>query len=124
MKIQLIAMSILSSSALTLSGISFANNSAEHVANIKVFQNACLGKNEGDDVSFPYRGIIWNGQCQMQFISSQNKDLKGKEQQLNSVCQFDPTTNAVNIEGEEFRGKCALAYMPPMPKSSESNTPQ
>ncbi|EZQ06722.1 MULTISPECIES: hypothetical protein [unclassified Acinetobacter] len=118
MKVQLFTMSMLCCLGLSVSSMSIANDKVDNAYNAKQFQSVCKGKSEGDAVSFPYKGIIWNGTCQTQFFPTQSKDLKGNEEQLNSACKSDAASVSVNIEGQEYKGKCALGYAPPMPKAS------
>ena len=101
--------------AMTTTG--FANDKVESTYNAKQYQNVCKGKSEGADVSFPFKGIIWNGTCQTQFFPSNTSGIKGTEEQLNSSCKTDLEVKSVNIEGKEYKGKCALGYAPPMPKA-------
>lgn len=101
---------------ISISTATFANDKVETVYNAKQFQNVCKGKSEGAEVSFPYRGIIWNGTCQLQFFSSNNKEVGEQANQLNSACRNDPKQKSINIEGTAYSGKCALGYAPPAPK--------
>lgn len=100
-----------------LSSFSFANDKVESTYNAKQYQQVCKGKTEGAEVSFAYRGIIWNGSCQSQFFPTKTATLKGDEAELNSICRTDSTAKSVNISGKEYPGKCALGYAPPMPKT-------
>ena len=113
-KIQLLAIAALC--GLGVSSMSFANDKVENAYNAKQFQSVCKGQSEGAEVTFPYRGIIWNGTCQTQFFPDNSKDLKGNEAQLLSVCQSDPASKTVNIDGQDYKGKCALGYIAPSPK--------
>ena len=81
------------------------------------YQQVCKGKMQGDQVSFAYRGIIWNGTCEPQFFPSSKKVmLKGDEAELNSICHSDTNATSMNIEGHEIKGKCALGFTAPRPK--------
>ena len=113
-KFQLFAIAAFCS--LGASNASFANDKVENAYNAKQFQNVCKGQSDGAEVTFPYRGIIWNGTCQVQFFPDNSKDLKGNEEQLLSACQNDAATKSVNIDGQDYKGKCALGYVPPSPK--------
>ena len=95
-----------------------ANDKVETIYDAQKFQQVCKGKTQGDQVSFAFRGIIWNGTCEPQFFASSRKAaIKGDEAELNSVCQSDSNTKSINIEGQEIKGKCALGFVPPQPKS-------
>lgn len=102
---------------LGMNSISYANDKVESTYNAKQYQQVCKGKSEGAEVSFPYKGIIWNGTCQTQFFPTNAKGLKGTEAELNSVCASDAKTASVSIEGKEYKGKCALGYTSPTPKA-------
>ena len=115
MNLKKIFMPLCIGMAMTTTG--FANDKVESTYNAKQYQNVCKGKSEGTDVSFPFKGIIWNGTCQTQFFPSNASGIKGAEEQLNSSCKTDPEVKSVNIEGKEYKGKCALGYAPPMPKA-------
>lgn len=101
---------------LFFTAYSQANDKVENMYDVKKFQQVCQGKSEGAEVSFAYKGIIWNGTCQPQFSPTNTKGLTGNEAQLNSICRSDPTSKSINIEGKEYKGKCALSFSPPMPK--------
>ena len=95
-----------------------ANDKVEHVYDAQKYQQVCKGKKEGDAVSFAFRGIIWNGSCQPQFLpAGKTANLKGDEKELNSICRSDTTAKSVNIEGKEYKGKCGLGFVPPTPRS-------
>lgn len=95
----------------------FANDKVETVYNAQKYQQVCKGKTQGAQVSFAYRGIIWNGTCEPQFFStSKNAAIKGDEAELNSICSSDPNAKSINIQGHEIKGKCALGFMAPRPK--------
>lgn len=94
-----------------------ANDKVETIYNSTKFQQVCKGKSQGAEVSFAYRGIIWNGTCEPQFFSSSSKaGLTGNEAELNSICLNDANVKSINIEGKEIHGKCALGFSPPRPK--------
>lgn len=94
-----------------------ANDKVETTYNAKMYQQVCKGKMQGDQVSFAYRGIIWNGTCEPQFFPSSKKVmLKGDEAELNSICHSDTNATSMNIEGHEIKGKCALGFTAPRPK--------
>lgn len=115
MKIQMLMTTLVCT--LGLSSMSFANDKVESTYNAKQYQKVCKGKSEGAEVSFAYRGIIWNGTCQTQFFPSNTKGLKGDEAELRTACQTDAAAKTATIAGQEHKGKCALGYAPPMPKS-------
>lgn len=93
-----------------------ANDKVGTFYNPQQFQQVCKGKSQGDAVSFASRGIIWNGNCTMQFFpSAKTTKLKGNEPELSSICQSDPASKSINIEGKDYKGKCALGYAPPAP---------
>ena len=100
-----------------LSSPLYANDKVESTYNAKLYQQVCKGKSEGADVSFPYKGIIWNGTCQNQFFPNNATGIKGNEAQLNSSCLSDSAAKSINIEGKEYKGKCALGFAPPLPKT-------
>lgn len=94
-----------------------ANDKVGTFYNPQLFQQVCKGKTEGTPVSFPYRGIIWNGTCQTQFFpSAKTTGLKGDEKELSNICQTHPEQKSINIEGKDFKGKCALGYAAPAPQ--------
>lgn len=103
--------------SMGLSTVGFANDKVESTYNAKQYQQVCKGKSEGAEVSFAYRGIIWNGTCQTQFFPTITKGFKGDEAELRSVCASDAAAKTASIGGQEYKGKCALGYAPPMPKS-------
>ena len=49
-----------------------ANDKVETIYNAQKYQQVCKGKSQGAQVSFAYRGIIWNGTCEPQFFPSAN----------------------------------------------------
>lgn len=115
MKIQALLTAVICT--LGFSSISFANDKVQTVYNAKKYQQVCKGKSDGAQVSFAYRGIIWNGTCQPQFFPSSTKGLKGDEAELNSVCKSDAAAKTASIAGQEYKGHCALGFTPPMPKA-------
>lgn len=104
-------------SCLVLAPLSLhANDKVSNAYNPQKYQQVCKGKSKGDAVSYAARGIIWNGTCQTQFIPSGNyKNIKGNEAELTSICKSDMKSKAINIEGKEYLGKCALAFTAPTP---------
>lgn len=92
-----------------------ANDKVEKIYNSKMIQQVCKGKHMGDAVSFAARGILWNGTCQTQFIPMHPKMIKGNENELYDTCQNDPHAKMATINGQEMKGKCALAFTPPRP---------
>lgn len=103
--------------SIGISSFSFANDKVESTYNAKQYQQVCKGKTEGAEVSFPYKGIIWNGTCQTQFFPTKTTGLKGDEAELRSACSSVAATKTANIAGQNYTGKCALGYAPPMPKT-------
>lgn len=102
--------------SMGLNTVAFANDKVESTYNAKQYQQVCKGKSEGAEVSFAYRGIIWNGTCQPQFFPNSTKGLKGDEAELRTACSADSAIKTATIAGQEYKGKCALGYAPPMPK--------
>ena len=85
------------------------------------YQKVCKGKTQGAQVSFAYRGIIWNGTCEPQFFpSSKNASITGDEAELSTACSGDTSATTASINGTEVKGKCALGFMPPRPSSQSS----
>ena len=94
-----------------------ANDKVEKVYDAQRYQQVCKGKSQGAQVSFAYRGIIWNGTCEPQFFSSsKNANLHGEEAELLSTCSADAKATTATINGQEIKGKCALGFTPPRPK--------
>lgn len=116
MKTQILFATLICS--FCLSSVSLANDKVETTYDAKKYQQVCQGKTEGAEVSFAYKGIIWNGTCQSQFIPSNSKGLTGNETQLNSTCQSDAAIKSINIEGKDYKGKCSLAFSAPTPKAA------
>lgn len=78
----------------------------------------CKGKADGTPISYAAHGVLWNGTCQTQFVPAKAMTLQGDEPELNSICHSDPTANSVTINGQTYRGKCAVAFAPPRPQAS------
>ena len=98
-----------------------ANDKVEKVYNAQKYQQVCKGKTQGAQVSFAYRGIIWNGTCEPQFFpSSKNASITGDEAELSTACSGDTSATTASINGTEVKGKCALGFMPPRPSSQSS----
>ncbi|RLL34572.1 hypothetical protein D9K80_11025 [Acinetobacter cumulans] len=93
-----------------------ANDKVQSTYDVQKYQQVCKGKTQGDQVSFAYRGIIWNGTCQPQFFSSSKTKLLGTEAELNSVCHSDAKAKSITVDGKEVKGKCALGFAPPSPR--------
>ena len=94
-----------------------ANDKVETIYNAQKYQQVCKGKSQGAQVSFAYRGIIWNGTCEPQFFaSSKNASIKGDEAELMSTCSGNSGATTATINGAEVKGKCALGFMPPRPQ--------
>ena len=94
-----------------------ANDKVDTVYNAQKYQQVCKDKTQGAQVSFAYRGIIWNGTCEPQFFATaKNAPIKGDEAELNSICATNANTKSINIEGKEIKGKCALGFVAPHPK--------
>ena len=98
-----------------------ANDKVEKVYDAQRYQKVCKGKTQGAQVSFAYRGIIWNGTCEPQFFpSSKNASITGDEAELTTACSGDTGATTATINGTEVKGKCALGFMPPRPSSQSS----
>src|SRR5690606_28531072 len=98
-----------------------ANDKVEKVYDAQRYQKVCKGKTQGAQVSFAYRGIIWNGTCEPQFFpSSKNASITGDEAELTTACSGDTGATTASINGTEVKGKCALGFMPPRPSSQSS----
>ena len=98
-----------------------ANDKVEKVYDAQRYQKVCKGKTQGAQVSFAYRGIIWNGTCEPQFFpSSKNASITGDEAELTTACSGDTSATTASINGTEVKGKCALGFMPPRPSSQSS----
>lgn len=102
--------------AMSVTGMATANDKVEKVYNPDLYQKVCKGKSAGQAVSFPYRGIIWNGTCEPQFFSNDKNALTGTEAEIYTACQNGSGTGTATINGQEMQGKCALGFTPPRPK--------
>lgn len=98
-----------------LTSMAQANDKVDQVYNPQKYQQVCKGKKLGDPVSFSYKGILWNGSCQPRFFPSKSTAVKGDEKELTSICASYPDSTEINIEGSEFKGKCALGFTAPQP---------
>lgn len=94
-----------------------ANDKVSSTYNAATYQKVCKGKSQGDMVSFAYKGIIWNGTCEQRFFPSNSKGLTGDEPELATACTADNTVKSTTLNGTEVKGKCALSFTPPSPKS-------
>ncbi|MGE8562153.1 MAG: hypothetical protein ACN6NJ_14630 [Acinetobacter sp.] len=95
-----------------------ANDKVEKVYNAQKYQQVCKGKTQGAQVSFAYRGVIWNGTCEPQFFpSAKNASVHGDEAELMNACSGDMNAKMATINGTEMKGKCALGFMAPRPTS-------
>ena len=85
---------------------------------VNVINKSVKASHKEQQVSFAYRGIIWNGTCEPQFFpSSKNANIHGDEAELASICQSDSKATSINIEGKkEIKGKCALGFVAPKPR--------
>ncbi|WP_425916842.1 hypothetical protein [Acinetobacter sp. TSRC1-2] len=98
-----------------------ANDKVEKVYNAQKYQQVCKGKTQGAQVSFAYRGIIWNGTCEPQFFpSAKNASVSGDEAELTTACSGDMNAKMATVNGTEIKGKCALGFVPPRPTSQPS----
>ncbi|WP_269913492.1 hypothetical protein [Acinetobacter sp. HY1485] len=77
----------------------------------------CKGKTDGTPVSYAAHGVLWNGTCQTQFVPTKAMSLHGDEPELNSICKSDPTATSVTVNGQAYKGKCAVAFAPPRPQA-------
>lgn len=111
MKIKIVFASLLCTIGLSSYAQAKDNNSQA-----QKYQQVCKGKTQGTDVSFAYKGVIWNGSCQTQFFPTQASAEKGDEKELNSICVSDPKATSIQIEGKTLKGKCALGFSPPQPR--------
>ncbi len=95
-----------------------ANDKVEKVYDAQRYQKVCKGKTQGAQVSFAYRGIIWNGTCEPQFFpSSKNASITGDEAELTTACSEDMNAKMATVNGTEMKGKCTLGFMAPRPTS-------
>lgn len=95
-----------------------ANDKVEKVYDAQRYQKVCKGKTQGAQVSFAYRGIIWNGTCEPQFFpSTKNASVNGDEVELMNACSGDMNAKMATVNGTEMKGKCALGFMAPRPTS-------
>ena len=99
-----------------LSPLAQANDKVDRVYNAQTYQKVCKGKMQGAQVSFAYRGIIWNGTCEPQFFPQQTSSIMGNEAELFSTCDADANAMRATINGAEMSGKCALGFTPPRPR--------
>ncbi|WP_445115750.1 hypothetical protein [Acinetobacter sp. WZC-1] len=104
-------------SGLCLSSYTQANDKVETTYNPQKYQQVCKNKKQGDQISFAYKGIVWNGSCEPQFFATKSTAVKGNEPELNTTCASDASAKSVTIEGKEIKGKCALGFAAPQPKS-------
>ena len=102
---------------LSVAGFSHANDKVGSSYQPAVYQKVCKGKTQGEAVSFPYKGIIWNGTCEQTFFPSKSKSFTGDEPELATACAADSSIKMTTINGTEVKGKCALGFAPPTPKS-------
>lgn len=117
MKNKFLTATLCASLGLGLATMAQAREHDENNYNPQRFAQVCRGKTVGASASFAANGILWNGTCQAQFIPAKpSKALKGDEPELSSVCSTDPSSKSVNIAGQNFTGKCALAFTPPSPQ--------
>ncbi|WP_374664844.1 hypothetical protein [Acinetobacter sp.] len=94
-----------------------ANDKVQTVYNAQKYQQVCKGKSQGAQVSFAYRGIIWNGTCEPQFFASgKNVAVEGNENELFTSCSSGSGATTVMLNGTEVKGHCALGFTPPRPK--------
>lgn len=94
-----------------------ANDKVSQVYDAHRYQKACQNKTQGTPVSFAYRGIIWNGTCQPQFMpTDKNVRLHGNETQIYRACSSTSGMTSVQIDGQNVRGKCVLGFTPPQPR--------
>lgn len=115
MKSQLLYAMIIGASSL--SSLAFANDKVEKIYDAQLYQKVCKGKSVGDTVSFAHRGIIWNGTCEQQFFSSNKATISGNETEIYNTCQGSTGATTATINGQEVKGKCALGFTPPHPRS-------
>lgn len=115
MKTKILFSSILC--GLFISPFATANDKVDRVYNPQKYEQVCKGKTQGAPVSFAYRGIIWNGTCEPQFIPNKAgmANMQGTESEIYTTCNSMGTTSA-NINGMQVNGKCALAFTPPRPR--------
>ncbi len=102
-------------SAAFLSNTGYANDKVESTYVPATYQKVCQGKAQGDAVSFAYKGIIWNGNCESQFFPATSKGLTGNEPELATACAKDNTIKYAMINRTVVKGKCALSYVAPTP---------
>lgn len=100
---------------LGMATLSHANDKVATTYNPQTYQHVCKGKKAGTAVSFASRGIIWNGTCETQFIPNKGGKVEGDEPELFNTCSSDAHAKSVTINGQEIKGKCALAFTPPRP---------
>ena len=101
--------------SLGYTSLAQANDKVEKIYNPQMIQHVCKGKHAGDATSFAAHGILWNGTCEMQFIPMHSKMVHGSENELYDTCQSDPHAKMAMVNGQELKGKCALAFTPPRP---------
>ncbi|CAB1212455.1 hypothetical protein [Acinetobacter bouvetii] len=98
-----------------------ANDKVEKVYDAQRYQKVCKGKSQGAQVSFAYRGIIWNGTCEPQFFpSAKNSSITGDEPELTNACNGNTGATTATINGSEVKGKCALGFVPPRPQMQQT----
>lgn len=115
MKVQYLIKSLLC--AACVSGSAYANDKVESSYVPATYQKVCKGKTQGETISFPHKGIIWNGTCEPQFFPTKSKGITGNEPELSTACVADSNTKSITVNGSEIKGKCALGFTPPSPKS-------
>lgn len=90
---------------------------SQYRSDLKKYQQVCKGKRTGDEVSFAYKTVIWNGTCEPLFtINDQNLNFAKTESNAYQHCMVNPNVKSITLNGKSLKGQCVLTYTPPMPK--------
>ena len=102
-------------SSITLSAVANTQSHTAQANDIQKYQAVCKAKTSGTEVSFAHKGVIWNGQCQSQFFPANKQASIPDAAQRRAICAESSELKSAQIDGQEVKGKCVMAYIPPQP---------
>lgn len=102
-------------SSFALNAVANSQSHTSQANDIQKYQAVCKAKAPATEVSFAYKGVIWNGQCQPQFFPTSKQAALPDAAQRSAICKEDAELKSTQIDGQEVKGKCVMAYLPPQP---------
>lgn len=102
-------------SSLAFCSIAMAQSNSPQANDVKKYQAVCKGQSAGSPVSFAHKGVLWNGSCESQFFPTSKQAVTIDDAQRIAICAENPDAKSAQVNDQELKGKCVMAYLAPQP---------